>query len=95
MNKTIDAFFAQITRQALLDNPEFRSLYTSGGDTTLAIYKALSAQGIQIIDEVLPLAVYGKLMRGDFHGLHVVTKGGSQGDKYALEKCFRYLFDRN
>ncbi len=66
----------------------------SGGDITIAAYEKFNARGIQVLDEVLPLAVYGWLMGGDFERLQVVTKGGSQGDYRAIEKYVRYLLDR-
>ncbi len=83
--------FARIARELLLQVPEFSAIYTSGGDITVAVCKALGASGIALADEVLPLAAYGRFVDGDAAGVHIVTKGGSQGDENAIVDCIDYL----
>ena len=43
---------------------------------------------------MLPLAVYGKLLKGDFEGTHIITKGGSQGNRDAISRCVGYLKEK-
>lgn len=90
----INDAFGIITLRILEESTFFKGLYTSGGDITKAVYDKLNAEAIRIQDQVLPLAVYGQLLEGKFPGLLVVTKGGSQGNNRAIEKCVRYLFDK-
>ena len=45
-------------------------------------------------DEVLPLAAYGQFLKGEFEGVHIITKGGSQGNKDAINKCITYLKEK-
>ncbi|MBP2656215.1 MAG: type effector Hrp-dependent outer [Firmicutes bacterium] len=66
-------------------------LFTSGGDVTVAVCSELKATCIEIKDEVLPLAVYGRIQQGIFHNRPIVTKGGLIGDDKAISKCVDYM----
>lgn len=90
----INEEFASIADGIIKNNEEFGGLYTSGGDITLSIYRKMGVEGIEVEEEVLPLAVYGKLIGGIKPGFKVVTKGGSQGNSDAIEQCARYLIDK-
>lgn len=89
----INGIFGRIARKILEENREYKGLYTSGGDITFSVYRELGTRGIRVLDEILPLAVFGTLTGGEFQGLPVITKGGSQGDDRAIETCVRYLFE--
>jgi len=54
----------------------YDGLYLTGGDTALAIYRALKAQCVEIIAELYPLVAAGRLIGGICDGLPVLTKGG-------------------
>lgn len=82
---------AEIAYRILRDEPLFRGLYATGGDITQALCERFGASGLDLKDEVLPLAAYGLFCGGDFDGLHVVTKGGSQGNSDAVNLCVNYL----
>ncbi len=58
--------------------------YLSGGDVARDFIAGACAQGIDLIDEVLPLTVYGKLIGGKHDGLRILTKGGMIGEKNAI-----------
>lgn len=66
-------------------------LYTSGGDVTVAVCHELEAAGIEVKDEVLPLAAYGRLIEGKYPDIPIITKGGLVGGNDALIKCVDYL----
>ena len=66
-------------------------LFTSGGDVTVAVCDALQAICIEVKDEILPLAVYGRLHKDIFDKHPIVTKGGLIGDDTAISKCVDYL----
>lgn len=87
----INRSLAEIAWRILKAEPLFRGLYVSGGDVTQAVCHRFGASGLDLRDEVLPLAAYGTFLRGDFNGLHVVTKGGSQGGSDAINRCVNYL----
>ena len=90
----INDSLAEITEKILRSDPAFRGLYASGGDVTQAICKRFGAMGLDLRDEVLPLAAYGQFHDGEFDGLHLITKGGSQGGKDAINTCITYLKEK-
>lgn len=90
----INSSLAEIAFRILKSEPLFRGLYASGGDVTQAVCKRFGASGLELKDEVLPLAAYGLFSDGEFSGLHVVTKGGSQGNSDAINRCVNYLKEK-
>lgn len=69
-------------------------LYLTGGDVVAGLIAALDADGLEIEEEVLPLAVAGRLVGGPHAGLPVVTKGGLIGDEAAAVACLEHLRGR-
>lgn len=94
VSNRINDSLAEITHQILSRNPDFKGLYTSGGDITVAVSRKFKTAGIRLLDEVVPLAAYGEFIAGDFDGLKVITKGGMAGDKNAMNLCIRYLKEK-
>lgn len=66
-------------------------LYTSGGDVTVAVCNSLSSAGIEVKDEVLPLAAYGKIIGGKYNNIPIITKGGLIGDSNSMIIALEYL----
>ncbi|MEG0855361.1 MAG: four-carbon acid sugar kinase family protein [Terrisporobacter sp.] len=88
----INKGLARITELALaLSNYSIGALYTSGGDVTMEVMKRLGVEGIDIKDEIIPLAVYGRFIGGKYPKMPAVTKGGLIGDKKTLSLCIEYL----
>jgi uncharacterized protein YgbK (DUF1537 family) len=86
---------AEITKQVLRQSgTTIGGLYTSGGDVTVAVCKALEAAGIAVKDEVLPLAAYGRVVKGKYNNMPIITKGGLVGEHNALIKCVDYLLTK-
>ncbi|WMJ88795.1 four-carbon acid sugar kinase family protein [Anaerocolumna sp. MB42-C2] len=94
VSNLINDSLAEITYLLLNNNPEFRGLYTSGGDITVAVSRKFKTAGIRLLDEVVPLAAYGEFISGEFDGLKIVTKGGMAGDQNAMNLCIRYLKEK-
>ena len=69
-------------------------LYTSGGEVTVAVIRKLGGKGFSVRDEVLPLAVYGRLLQGRYHQIPMLTKGGFVGDTNGLVQCIDYLLTK-
>ena len=90
----INSAFAEITYRIFKAEETFKGLYTSGGDVTVAVCQKFDTAGLSLLDEVLPLAAYGQFLKGEFEGVHIITKGGSQGDKDAINKCITYLKEK-
>lgn len=66
-------------------------VYTSGGDVTEDFCTKIQADGIDVKDEVIPLAIYGRVIGGIFDGKPIITKGGLVGKKDTLFTCTNYL----
>ena len=90
----INHAFAEITYRIFKAEPTFLGLYTSGGDITVAVCQKFQTAGLDLKDEVLPLAAYGQFMKGEFEGIHIITKGGSQGGRDAINRCITYLKEK-
>jgi uncharacterized protein YgbK (DUF1537 family) len=69
--------------EALARNP-LAPLLLSGGDTASLVMRALGAQSIDLLDEVMPGVPRGILRGGDFDGRTVLTKSGGFGRPDAL-----------
>ena len=87
---------AEISRvtAAILEKALLNTVLTVTGDVTQSIFQRFSAAGLMLRDEVLPLAAYGQFFGGDFNGLSIVTKGGSQGGPNAINVCVNYLKEK-
>lgn len=90
----INSAFAEITYRIFKAQPDFRAMYASGGDITVAICERFDTAGLCLLDEVLPLAAYGQFLKGEFEGIHIITKGGSQGGRDAINRCITYLKEK-
>ena len=76
---------------SVLKKHMIRSMTLSGGDTALAILRALGAKGIKIEREVLPGIPLGRVLGGAADGLAVVTKAGGFGKEDALVRIAEFL----
>lgn len=78
---------ANIAKNVLENNKSFSGVFSSGGDITVALAEEVLSTGIEIKDEVMPLAAYGRLIGGVYPGLKVVSKGGMVGNDRAMIDC--------
>jgi uncharacterized protein YgbK (DUF1537 family) len=67
------------------------TLLLTGGETALAVCRAIGATGIRLLGELAPGLAWGRLAGGAWAGLPVVTKAGGFGDPETLvrvaERC--------
>lgn len=91
----ISGGLAQITKE-ILDRSSgvLGALYTSGGDTTVAVCRELEAVGVEVKDEVIPLAAYGRIIGGKYNNIPLITKGGLVGGEDAISICIEYLLTK-
>lgn len=92
--KIINNALAEITRKLVDFQQNFKGIYSSGGDVTVAICQNFQASGIRLLGEVLPLAAYGEILGGDYDGIKIVTKGGMVGEPGAMRECISYLKEK-
>lgn len=69
-------------------------LYTSGGDVTVEVCREMHSSGIEVKDEVLPLAAYGRIINGEYSSTPIITKGGLVGNDRAMVDCIEYLLTK-
>lgn len=86
----VPAVLARSTRR-VLESAAVDGLYLTGGDLAAACFGELAADGLDVADEVVPLAVAGSLVGGPWSGLPVVTKGGLVGDDDTTVACLSFL----
>lgn len=66
----------------------------TGGDTAVAVCRALGVTGIQIIEEVAPAIPLGSMTISNGKRLEVITKAGAFGNPDALVKASKKLQQR-
>lgn len=81
---------ARAVRRNLEEHP-VDGVFTTGGDVTAALLGELGSHGLEISDEVVPLAVAGSVVGGPWDGLQIVTKGGLVGDAGSTVACVDHL----
>ncbi|MBC8623762.1 four-carbon acid sugar kinase family protein [Bacillus paralicheniformis] len=90
--KRIADGLGKITRLTIQNSRfEIGGCFTSGGDVTASLCSISRAEGIQLMDEILPLVAYGKFIGGYLDGIPIVTKGGTAGDTKAIYTSVKYL----
>lgn len=92
----INLGFGKIIEEILEHQAEkVKGLYMTGGDVMVNVCKALGAEGIRLIDYVIPQADFGKLIGSRYDGLPVIGKGGLTGDTKTAIKCVERLLNEN
>ncbi len=61
----------------------------TGGETAIAVLRALGAQGLRLTGQLEPGLALGALAGGPFDGLIVMTKAGGFGDVDALVRVWK------
>jgi len=87
--RRIPEALGEIVRLTLAEWP-VGGLYVTGGDVSVRVLAALGAHGIELEEEVLPLAVAGRLQGGPHSGLPFTTKGGLIGGPLAAVACVEH-----
>lgn len=80
-----------IASELLKKDFSFAGVFSSGGDITVQLTKELEANMIEIKEEIIPLAAYGRILGGIKPGLRIISKGGMVGDKNAMKLCLEKL----
>ena len=91
VSRILSDTLAQAAGEILEKSCKLEGVYCSGGDITIALLEKLDADGIEVRDEVLPLAVYGRILGGRLPKLRIVTKGGMIGGDDAIGLCLEKI----
>ena len=87
----ISSGLGTIASELLKKDFSFAGVFSSGGDITVQLTKELEANMIEIKEEIIPLAAYGRILGGIKPGLRIISKGGMVGDKNAMKLCLEKL----
>ncbi|WP_164919037.1 four-carbon acid sugar kinase family protein [Caproiciproducens sp. NJN-50] len=82
LGKTVEEVYRKI---------RFRTVISTGGDTSFQVCKALNADGIELHDEISAGVPIGKIVGGSANGMTIVTKSGGFGDGDILIRIISYL----
>ena len=91
ISKIIANTLTETVVKILKETEKFEGVYSSGGDITIAFLEKLKAIGVEIREEVIPLAAYGRIIGGDFPNLKLVSKGGMVGDEKTIKLCLHKI----
>ena len=91
ISKIIANTLTETVVKILKETEKFEGVYSSGGDITIALLEKLKAIGVEIREEVFPLAAYGRIIGGDFPNLKLVSKGGMVGDEKTIKLCLHKI----
>ena len=91
ISKIIANTLTETIVKILKETEKFEGVYSSGGDITIALLEKLKAIGVEIREEVIPLAAYGRIIGGDFPNLKLVSKGGMVGDEKTIKLCLHKI----
>lgn len=87
----ISASYGTITQKVLEQYPDFKAVYSTGAEYTVAVCRELKAYGLRILGQVLPLTAYGEVLGGQYNGLKYVTSASSATDTTVLIDSIQYL----
>lgn len=85
---------AQHVRQAF-EARTVRALVVTGGDTAIAVCRALGARALELGGEIEPGIPWGTLVGGMADGLPIVTKAGGFGDEGTLERAAHFFVNQD
>ena len=91
VSRILSGTLTEAAGEILEKSGKLEGVYCSGGDITIALLEKLDADGIEVRDEVLPLAVYGRILGGRLPKLRIVTKGGMIGGDDAIGLCLEKI----
>jgi len=88
--KRVQSYLAALTK-AVLERVTVAGLFLTGGDTAIAVIRALEGSGCTIRREVLTAIVLSTLSGGVYEGLPMITKAGAFGKPEDLLYCMEKL----
>ena len=95
VSNRINNHLAKILTSIIERYPWISGIFCSGGDTALGFMSSVDAKGINLLEEVMPLSVFGKIVGGKCNGMPIITKGGMIGDKDAYIKIKEFFEEAN
>ncbi|MGJ0908339.1 four-carbon acid sugar kinase family protein [Clostridium botulinum] len=92
LSQIMNTSVAEISYRIMKEIKSIKGIFSSGGDISVSICRKFNSAGLELLDEVMPLAAYGKFIEGEFQDMKIVSKGGMVGKEDGMELCVDYLF---
>lgn len=92
LSQIMNTSVAEISYRIMKEIKSIKGIFSSGGDISVSICRKFNSAGLELLDEVMPLAAYGKFIEGEFPDMKIVSKGGMVGKEDGMELCVDYLF---
>lgn len=91
LSQIMNTAVAQISYNIMKEIESIKGVFSSGGDISVSICRKFNSAGLELLDEVMPLAAYGKFIEGEFPEMKIVSKGGMVGKEDGMKLCVDYL----
>ncbi|EHN14709.1 four-carbon acid sugar kinase family protein [Clostridium sporogenes] len=91
LSQIMNTAVAEISYRIMEEIKSIKGIFSSGGDISVSISRKFNSAGLELLDEVMPLAAYGKFIEGEFPDMKIVSKGGMVGKEDGMELCVDYL----
>ncbi|WP_251861681.1 four-carbon acid sugar kinase family protein [Clostridium sp. Marseille-Q2269] len=91
LSQIMNTAVAEMSYKIMQEIKSIKGIFSSGGDISVSICRKFNSAGLELLDEVIPLAAYGKFIEGEFPDMRIVSKGGMVGQEDAMELCIDYL----
>ncbi|WP_409068483.1 four-carbon acid sugar kinase family protein [Clostridium sp. FAM 1755] len=91
LSQIMNTAVAEISYKIMKEIKSVRGIFSSGGDISVSICRKFNSAGLELLDEVMPLAAYGKFIEGEFPDMRIVSKGGMVGKEDGIKLCVDYL----
>lgn len=92
VSNIINNALAKLTLKVLaISEQKINNIFTSGGDISVALLDLTKAQGLKLIDEIIPLCVHSQIIGGQLEGINLITKGGAIGTFNTYEIIAEYM----
>lgn len=82
------------TGASILRQQEVSGVVLTGGDTAVAVCRALGVPGIRVLEEVAPAIPLGEMQTNEGKKIRVITKAGAFGNENALVVAVQKLQQR-
>lgn len=83
----VNAGIARVAHSCLSASGRFGAVFSCGGDISSALFRIMKVNCMEVLEEVIPLAVCARLK----NGMIITTKGGMIGDPNAMCTCIEHM----
>ncbi|MGL5054354.1 MAG: four-carbon acid sugar kinase family protein [Fusobacteriaceae bacterium] len=88
--REISKALGEITKLILSKN-KFCGVFSCGGEVSVEILRSIEAKGVEILEEIVPLVAYGKIIGGLAPNMKFISKGGDVGEPNLIKICIDKL----